>query len=740
MKTRIICFALLCMMMGVPFLGLAQMDLCQELAPKTEGAIKPGDLSATEVEDWNLLYSFNLSSAGQQGVASDGEYIYTCSWQASPTGGYSFYKYTMEGVLVEGFNIEGIGEIRDLTYDGTYFYGSKKDNYIYQMDFVNKTLVSSVSTVCPSIYFCAYDPGADGFWVGSVDLRLVNRNGQLIKSAAAPPCSYGAAYYKDVDNVEHVYVFTQGEDNMQALVYDYNITSNTLGTEPLFDFSVLPGYVANNGKAGGAFVGNYNGKTAFFGNVQQAPNIVGIYELGPATVGSDDVVVTLKAGNLWNDGTGYQMLLDADANAYGVYFPANGGLTSSGDAAPEVYAQFEYKIPVNADGSLTTQNIVLNNSISIVIPAGVYDWCITNPTPGDRMWIAASNGSIGGRQNDYVFEAGKTYEFEVKRFGDNDGVDLTITNTPVSGNYTITVVADPADGGNITGAGDYASGASCTLRATANSGYSFVNWTKDGDVVYSQPEYTFTVTGNATYVAHFEASVTSYTISASANPSNGGTVTGGGTFAPGLTCTLTATPSEGFSFDNWTENGTVVSQDAIYSFTVDRNRTLVANFSSAPYFIISASATSSGNITPQGDIQVPAGGSQTFTITPDFGCRVKQVIVDGVDFGQITTYTFNNVFSNHSIHAVFSGWGVEESSAFGISVYPNPTSDRVVVKGSDVAEIQIYDIMGRVMRSVKTSNESETIDLHDLARGSYVMMITLKDGRQCYQNILLVNE
>ena len=138
--------------------------------------------------------------------------------------------------------------------------------------------------------------------------------------------------------------------------------------------------------------------------------------------------VTLAAGDVWGDGSGYQMLLDADATAYGTIFPEGGALTSSGDASAETYAEFEYKIPVNADGALTTANIVINNSITIEIPAGTYDWCITNPTAGDRMWIASSNGNVGGRQNDFEFKSGGTYVFTVS-LGDNgnDRVNLEAT-------------------------------------------------------------------------------------------------------------------------------------------------------------------------------------------------------------------------------------------------------------------------------------------------------------------------
>ena len=138
--------------------------------------------------------------------------------------------------------------------------------------------------------------------------------------------------------------------------------------------------------------------------------------------------ITLTAGDVWGDGSGYQMLLDADHSTYGSTIPTTGALNTSGDVASSVYAQFEYKIPTNADGSLTTSNIVVNNSISIDIPAGTYDYCITNPTPGDRVWIASENGDVGGRGDDYVFESGKVYEFSVERVGSNDGVMLVIYN------------------------------------------------------------------------------------------------------------------------------------------------------------------------------------------------------------------------------------------------------------------------------------------------------------------------
>ena len=70
----------------------------------------------------------------------------------------------------------------------------------------------------------------------------------------------------------------------------------------------------------------------------------------------------------------------------------------------------------------------------------------------------------------------------------------------------------------------------------------------------------------------------SFTVTATASPSNGGTVSGGATYDFGETCTLTATANEGYFFLNWTEDGNQVSAETSYTFTVTGSRILVANF------------------------------------------------------------------------------------------------------------------------------------------------------------------
>ncbi len=145
-------------------------------------------------------------------------------------------------------------------------------------------------------------------------------------------------------------------------------------------------------------------------------------------------------------------------------------------------------------------------------------------------------------------------------------------------NYTIALSASPSAGGTVSGSGTFTAGTSRTVTATANSGYTFANWTENGTVVSTAASYTFTLNGNRNLVANFTVNPVNYTIALSASPSAGGTVSGSGTFTAGTSRTVTATANSGYTFANWTENGTVVSTAASYTFTLTGNRNLVANF------------------------------------------------------------------------------------------------------------------------------------------------------------------
>ncbi|KAF0131413.1 MAG: hypothetical protein FD155_1077, partial [Bacteroidetes bacterium] len=69
---------------------------------------------------------------------------------------------------------------------------------------------------------------------------------------------------------------------------------------------------------------------------------------------------------------------------------------------------------------------------------------------------------------------------------------------------------------------------------------------------------------------------------------------------------------------------------------------------------INATSDLNGTISPYGLISVPDGGNQSFTITPNSGYHIANVLVNGVSVGAVSNYQFVNVTANHSIHASFA--------------------------------------------------------------------------------------
>ena len=69
---------------------------------------------------------------------------------------------------------------------------------------------------------------------------------------------------------------------------------------------------------------------------------------------------------------------------------------------------------------------------------------------------------------------------------------------------------------------------------------------------------------------------------------------------------------------------------------------------------ITATVGANGSIFPSGYVVLNNGGNPTFTFAPNSGYHIDSVIVDGVKVDSTTSYTFNNVTSNHTIRAVFA--------------------------------------------------------------------------------------
>ena len=163
---------------------------------------------------------------------------------------------------------------------------------------------------------------------------------------------------------------------------------------------------------------------------------------------------------------------------------------------------------------------------------------------------------------------GPSYELKGYSYTSNDGPvnvlpggTINISNRGVKlyvvwglKSFDITATVNNRNYGTVTGAGEYEINTTCKLEAKPYTGYQFVRWqNSDGSTYSTSASISFTVTADRSFTAVFE--IAQYTVSASVNDSSMGEVTGDGLYTYGSSCTLTATPYDGYRFVQWLLNG-----------------------------------------------------------------------------------------------------------------------------------------------------------------------------------------
>lgn len=190
----------------------------------------------------------------------------------------------------------------------------------------------------------------------------------------------------------------------------------------------------------------------------------------------------------------------------------------------------------------------------------------------------------------------------------NSGSSWSLTNvTAAIGSFT-------AVGNNVFAGGS--SGDGVFLSTNSGTSWTAINTGLSNMTVYSlATNSTYVFAGTTGYVfRRLLSELIPFTVSTSSNPSNGGTTTGSGSFSSGTSVTVSATANNNFTFNNWTENGNVVSANSTYTFTIAANRNLVAEF--LPTTSIQEQSADFVSIYPN-----PSTGK--FTITADKICSIK---------------------------------------------------------------------------------------------------------------------
>ncbi len=263
----------------------------------------------------------------------------------------------------------------------------------------------------------------------------------------------------------------------------------------------------------------------------------------------------------------------------------------------------------------------------------------------------------------------------VKCFGDSATVTVAATGgTPPytgtgsfrvrSGTYTYTVrdaagatssstltISQPASALSVSATAGIiaAAGGTTTVTITASGGTPPYSGT--GTFIVSAGTYSQTVTDANSCTAVVTGTILDgtgpFTLTATASPTTGGTVTGGGTYSSGAAATLTATPAAGYTFSNW--SGDVTGTASTVTVTMSANKTVTATFTPIAY-TLTATVTPTAGGTVTGTGTYASGATATLTATPAAGYVFSGW--SGAVTGTATTVTVS-MTANKSVTATF---------------------------------------------------------------------------------------
>lgn len=222
--------------------------------------------------------------------------------------------------------------------------------------------------------------------------------------------------------------------------------------------------------------------------------------------------------------------------------------------------------------------------------------------------------------------------------------------TTNSSGTTITNVGDCSIGSSATGGvkeGTYYRDTSVTLTAkAAPTGYDFVGWYEGSNLVSTSLSFAVTLTANRTLVAKYK--IKSYTVNATSEDTNKGTVSPAGqTVEHGANATVVATSKAAYNFAGWYNGATKVSSNASYTFAVTANISLTAKFTIKTFTTTTANST--GGTASVNKSSVEYGGSAIWIATPSTGYNFSK----WSNGSTANPLTVSNITANTHITPVF---------------------------------------------------------------------------------------
>ncbi len=317
---------------------------------------------------------------------------------------------------------------------------------------------------------------------------------------------------------------------------------------------------------------------------------------------------------------------------------------------------------VGSDESGDSNEVPFNTPSS---STGTTTYTITSNISGSGAILPAGPVSVTeGADQTFEISAGTgSYIVDVLVDGTSVGPVTSYTFTQVGADHAIsaefaalpyTISASAGSGGTISPSGDttVSYGASQSYVITPDAGYHVADVIVDGASMGPVTTYTF----GQVIADHFiqaTFATDEYVITSSAG--NGGTISPSGsiTVSFGASQSYVITPDAGYHVADVIVDGASMGPVTSYTFDqVAEAHSIQATFTADEY-TISSSAVSGGAITPSGTTVVTFGSSQTYTIIPDPGFMISNVVVDDLSAGAVNSYTFSSIDSDHTITALF---------------------------------------------------------------------------------------
>ncbi|MFH1097303.1 MAG: right-handed parallel beta-helix repeat-containing protein [Candidatus Desantisbacteria bacterium] len=192
-----------------------------------------------------------------------------------------------------------------------------------------------------------------------------------------------------------------------------------------------------------------------------------------------------------------------------------------------------------------------------------------------------------------------------------------------------------------------------TTEAANKKNYIDTSITPDSTYYYRVCAYNSSGSSAYSNEAHATFIIATYTIRAGAGANGSITPSGTTTVNYGATQVFTITPNTGYHIADVKVDGNPVGTPESYPFgNVTSSHTIAATFATNTY-TITTGASANGSITPSGTTTVNYGATQVFTITPNTGYHIADVVVDENSVGAIGSYTFVNITTSHTIAVIF---------------------------------------------------------------------------------------